>query len=241
LPPLSTLGCLRHPTIQDLRALLLARAYHLNGGSDSVSFEWRAGYSVSQTMAKYSRWRPEWTRAFVVEPDEKNEAEDGGVTSAVPWPAVALFALFAASTVLTIVSFLEQKSAFGIALITLAGASLAWTAITRPQTASGFLALTSGVLFFLQAFTLITNWEHEDFSNLARHLSSINLGIGAALIVLTLNINFRSSHRSQSDISKPGSLPSSEERSPEDNLTLVCACLGYILLGGLLTSNSGNG
>jgi hypothetical protein len=175
-------------------------------------------------MARYSRWRPEWTRPFVEEPDEENEADEGSQPSAFPWIAMALFVLFAASTALEVVSLLQQKSTYGVALVALSGVSLAWTAITRPQTASGFLALTAGGGFFLQAFTLITNWEHEEFSNLARHLSSINLGVGAALIILTLNINFRSSTRPQSDISKPYSIPSNEERSPEDNLTLVCAC-----------------
>ena len=130
----------------------------------------------------------------------------------LPWVAILLLILAITGFVLQALVIIQSPS------ILLAVAAF-YLILFRPRTASIFLFVLYTALFVLQVALLASRWDFKIF-NAAVAIYLVNIGITLISIVAVVNLPLRDPALPREGISPAFTPPTSDLRTPEDDLTL---------------------
>ena len=162
--------------------------------------------------------RPEWTKAFIVEYQDHNEdiAKPSRIRSRTWTLALIVFGAFGILSTLAQVIH-EPKSLPAIFMLLSWAVTTVMIGLARPRTSPGYLSV-----FFLATFCVeflnVLSAGLPQFGWEITHYLSCASAFAALLMILIMPL--RDPVLPDAGISRVGSAPSSEERSPEDNLRL---------------------
>lgn len=165
----------------------------------------------------FRRLRPKWTKPFVEEyldPKDEPQSRKNGPLS---W-ATALFILSVLGVAAQAVKFRFPDIRIHAILLLLSWTGvLIFILINRPSSCPASL-----VAYYISVLVIegssIENWAMSPSLENSSHHVAILAAFASILVILMMPM--RPSSLSSESISKAGSIPSHDERSPEDNLTL---------------------
>ncbi|QDS76977.1 hypothetical protein FKW77_005636 [Venturia effusa] len=167
------------------------------------------GYSLGPFLA---RWRPEWTRSFVVEyPSELSDLPRADRRGFSGW-TLTLFALSIAATTALMLEFLPDPSSLS-ALLLLTG----WVLVSAVNVSRRSTSSPASLLLFYIAALVVHLLLVLDARNVSEYVAML-ASIGSILVILMMPL--RDPSLPSSDIGKSGEKPTSQRRSPEDKLRL---------------------
>lgn len=161
------------------------------------------------------RWRPKWTRSFVVEEDETYEIPSG-LRLQPTRKALALFLLALLGLAAEAVQLVKDTSISYIVLTVAWGLAAFVIAIKRPR-----VAPTALLLFYISAFLVqfpfLSDVHTHSIGGIAQ-----STAVGAAIVstFIVLDMPTRDPSLSKEGIAKVGEDSSENLRSPEDDLLL---------------------
>jgi hypothetical protein len=166
----------------------------------------------------FGRWRPEWTRPFIIEyAEEAPEVSKETLQRPIQW-IVALFSLtilgLAASIAQLVLAYRDISSVF---LLTSWMLTALIIGLSRPRTSPAYL-----LAFYLSAFCveLLNVLSAGVPSSLQDVTHYIALASAFAAILVILDMRLRDPSLPNTGISVVGDAPSNKFRSPEDDLRL---------------------
>ncbi|PYH41660.1 putative ABC bile acid transporter [Aspergillus saccharolyticus JOP 1030-1] len=160
--------------------------------------------------------RPKWTIPFVQEEPASIELPIERPQQRVAWVA-ALFAISLVGFLADLTSVILSGSAISIALPVSWALAATVIAVVRPRSCPASLLAFFTIALVVESAYLINNDVYPVSRLFTRHVAAAAALVGSMVI---LAMPFRSHRLTQDDISKVGQLPSSDFRSPEDNLRL---------------------
>lgn len=150
-------------------------------------------------------------KPFIEEPGVDDDVQPK--KQSPPYVAILLFVLAITGFVLQAVVRLQSPSV-------LLGIAAFYLVLTRPRTASILLLVLYATLLVLQVSILTSSeWDFQRF-DLIVALRIINICISFISIAVVVNLPLRNPSLARDGISQPFTTPTSDLRSPEDDLTL---------------------
>lgn len=150
-------------------------------------------------------------RPFIEEPKADDEVQPQKKRS-LPWVAILLLVLAIIGFVLQAIVVIQSPSL-------LLAVAIFYLALFRPRTASISLFILYTTLFVLQVALLVSRWNFQ-ILNVVVAIYLVNIGITLISIVAIVNLPLRDPALPRDGISPAFTPPTSDLRTPEDDLTL---------------------
>ncbi|KAE9974569.1 hypothetical protein BLS_003081 [Venturia inaequalis] len=167
------------------------------------------GYLLAPLLAP---WRPEWTKSFVVEfPSELPELPSPKRKRFSEWTITLITLSIIASAALT-VELIPNSTNLSVILL-LSG----WVLVSAVNVIRRPISSPASLLLFYISALMVHLLLVVDARNVSEWVAMV-AAIGSILAILMMPL--RDSSLPTSDISKVGEIPTSQQRSPEDNLRL---------------------
>lgn len=161
-------------------------------------------------MGSLSR-QPRWLKPFIEEPGVDDDMQPK--KQSLPYVAILLF-------ISTITGFVLQAFIGIQSPSVLIGIATLYIILIRPRTASIFLLVLYATLLVLQISILTSSQWGFDHFDLIVAFRIINVCISLISIAVVVNLPLRNPALARDGISQPYTTPTSDLKSPEDDLTL---------------------
>lgn len=156
-------------------------------------------------------------RPFIEEPVDLDSAEQRATHTRFPWHTIVLLLLSVGG--LTTQVLIARDYALAWSTTGLWAIALVYTILLRPRSASTLL-LTAFVSIVIGAIAMVATYFHGQMVGSGPILTTAG-GLCAFLsTIVVINMPLRAPEMSRHGISSPFTVPTSELRSPEDNMTL---------------------
>jgi hypothetical protein len=164
------------------------------------------------------RWRPEWTRAFIIEyPEDDHETAKTGHWSLLRWVVILItFTILGlAASIVQLVFDPRDLSTIFLLVSWLLTALI--ISIARPRTSPGYLCVFYLTAFSVEFLNVLSAGIPSGGKDITHYIACTS---AFASLVVILVMRLRDPALPAIGVSKVGDAPSSDERSPEDNLRL---------------------
>ncbi|KAF2430015.1 ABC transporter [Tothia fuscella] len=164
------------------------------------------------------RWRPDWTKPFVVEYPKDGDFRESSKARTSKWTMALLLFSSIAIIVLALRLVYNPRELSTIILVAAWSISTLVICVDRPNCCP-----TSMLAFYLPAtivHCLITITDDVSIRSVSIVTHTIALFASLCIVIVVFLMPFREPHLPSVDIAKVGAIPSHELRSPEDNLKL---------------------
>ncbi|KIV98718.1 uncharacterized protein PV09_09505 [Verruconis gallopava] len=172
---------------------------------------------VSVLNQALAGWRPEWTKPFIIEyADRVDESPRKSYRRPLLWILILLTLTLVGLLASTLELIFDSHQVASIFLLASWAVTLLIIAITQPQTSPSFLSSIYLAIFSVELLNVL-NVGCSFGGHVAHYIAFAS---ASASIVIILIMHLRDPSLPLDGISSVGDIPSSDTRSPEDNLRL---------------------